>query len=496
LWIENPFSNFFMTNFSKYSLILVTWMAALLRWPALFANRFHADEALFASWARSIAVWRDPLLHLQPVDKPPLLFYLQALFYPLFGPVEMAARLPNLIASLLLVPLVGALVWRWYRREKTAVFAAFFIALSPLHIQFSATAFTDPLLTTFLVASLVVLPERPGWAGIWFGLAAATKHQAWLYLPLFAGTAVLHQWPIRSWARWCAGLLPLLAAVWGWEAARTGQFTLWSQQMQNFGGIRLIWSWELLPRLRSWLEQLHSILGNGTLFAILLLMFWLIFKKPGRNYKYRLDCWLALFTVSYLVLHWILAVPVWDRYLLPLAPIVALLVGRFLDDLISKYGFFNAEPQRRKEITFVPLRLSVHFLALVLLVFMLHGGWQARNGRYPIGGSSTADQGAAEIAEMLADVPFGTVLYDHWFSWQWRYHLFDSRVFVSWFPHPQALITDLTAFIDENDIRYLVLPDSDQAVPVLRTVTDAGFVLEIVPTTAESGMILYRIAAN
>ena len=79
-------------------------LGAALRLRGLFANTFHADEALFASWARLIAVWRDPLLLTQPVDKPPLLFYSQALFYPLFGPVEWAARLPSLLASLLLIP--------------------------------------------------------------------------------------------------------------------------------------------------------------------------------------------------------------------------------------------------------------------------------------------------------------------------------------------------------------------------------------------------------
>ena len=55
-------------------------LALFFRLPGLFANRFHADEALFASFARTIAVWRDPLLQMQPIDKPPLLFYAPALF--------------------------------------------------------------------------------------------------------------------------------------------------------------------------------------------------------------------------------------------------------------------------------------------------------------------------------------------------------------------------------------------------------------------------------
>ncbi|MBE2224378.1 MAG: hypothetical protein IAF02_22750, partial [Anaerolineae bacterium] len=105
----------------KVGLIGVVGLTAVFRFHALFANSFHGDEALFATWARLIAVWRDPLLLTQAVDKPPLLFYLQALFYPLQGAVAWAARLPNFIASIVLVPLLAVLVWRWYEDEGTAV---------------------------------------------------------------------------------------------------------------------------------------------------------------------------------------------------------------------------------------------------------------------------------------------------------------------------------------------------------------------------------------
>ena len=44
-----------------------------------------------------------------PVDKPPLLIYLSALSFYVFGQSELAARVPNLIASVVSV----VLVWRW-----------------------------------------------------------------------------------------------------------------------------------------------------------------------------------------------------------------------------------------------------------------------------------------------------------------------------------------------------------------------------------------------
>ena len=62
-------------------------LGAALRFHGLFANRLHADEALSAPWARLLAVWRDALLLPLAVDKPPLPFYLLAIFSPLLGPL-------------------------------------------------------------------------------------------------------------------------------------------------------------------------------------------------------------------------------------------------------------------------------------------------------------------------------------------------------------------------------------------------------------------------
>ena len=97
-------------------------------------------------------------------------------------------------------------------------------------------------------------------------------------------------------------------------------------------------------------------------------------------------------------------------------------------------------------------------------------------------------------AEYLADEPYGTVLYDHWYSWQWRYHLFDKGVYVSWFPYPTALAEDLTAFGDNEGTRYIVLPDTAAALPVQRALRNADFTLiEQLRTDYQPGMILYRV---
>jgi 4-amino-4-deoxy-L-arabinose transferase-like glycosyltransferase len=517
----------------RWWLVGVSGGAAVFRFHGLFANTFQADEALFATWARLIAVWRDPLLRTQLVDKPPLLFYGQALFYPLQGPVEWAARLPDLIASLLCVPLVGLLAWRLYRDGRTAVLAAIILALCPLAIRFSPTAFTDPLLTTLLYASLTltVIPNRlrpgirlesgrrdssgdlgmtigregfwsfgvaiwrygsPGmtavWAGLLFGLALATKYQALLFLPLVIGTAVLSGWHWRLWRQWFLGLLPVLLLLLLWDVARTGAFSLWPTQISNYGGLRLIWSWELAPRLAAWWQLWRlawgtAVVAGGFWVAALYLLVignplsvignpLSVIRYPLTDYRSR-DWLFVLFIIAYLALHWLLAVPVWDRYLLPLLPLAAIILAR---------GW------RRFETGDSPLASRLSPLVLPLLILLLNiPAFYARSGQ------PTADQGTGQIAALLADAPYGTVLYDHWYSWHWRYHLFDRRVYVNWFPHPAALTEDLAVFGGDGNPRYLILPTGEVANPMRRAVQTAGFTLQPFASDDLNHITLYAI---
>jgi hypothetical protein len=517
-----------MSQKTRWLLVAITLLAFWLRLPGLFANSFQGDEALFATWARLIAVWRDPLLQTQLVDKPPLLFYLQALFYPLQGPVEWAARLPNWIASILLIPLTAQWVSRWYGNDdgrqtaddrhfprslwiKPAVVAAMLLALSPFAIQFSPSAFIDPLLLFWLVGSLALI-DRPGWSGVLFGLALLTKHQAWLFLPLllvagwwrwaalaaarrlangdrlavngqaskqrrinpanrlvqppspvyralFCGPMIYH------WAgltRWLAGMLPFMAILLLWEWLRTGSLTLWQAQVSHFGGARLIWSWEQWPRLLAWVELGQMVWAGGWLGVVFVLLagggmawLWVYGRLPDRL--------LILFSLAYLALHWLLAIPVWDRYLLLLVPILALLLARCLNGTLFSFRG----------------KMGRIVLAVLVVLLLLPGAWSGRNGRFPIGGQTDADQGIATTAIYLEDAPYGTVLYDHWHSWQWRYHLFDKRVHLSWIPHPAQLTEDLLVFGGDGHARYLSLPNTPAALPFRRAVAEAGFCLEL-----------------
>lgn len=502
-----------MSSRSRTLLLLLILIAVALRANGLFTNAFHADEALFASWSRLIAVFEDPLLQNQVVDKPPLLFYLQALAYPLFGPVTWAARLPNLVASILLIPLTSVLAWRLYRDESTMILAAAFIVFSPMAIQFSASGFIDPLMTSLIVASLVFVVtdstgsdrnqqgrqmkdwRRPFAAGVLFGLAAASKYQAWLFVPLLVGLAQANGWRRAEWTRWFVGLIPMLALLFAWELAREGQFTLVESQLRSFGGFRLAWSWELWPRLAAWGGQWSYVLASPVLEFMLLLAVPLFIAVliDQQDRAAAIDRLLVLYVLAYFLLHWFIAIPAWDRYVLPVLPIIGLVLARFIWRVVS----YVWPPLSEALGLQVEKRQLLLPILLLLVVFQASSVVDAYDGSLPVGASPTADHGAAAISEVLADAPYGTVLYDHWYSWHWRYHLFDKRVFVSWFPHADALVEDLQVFGNGGKDRYVVLPNSAEALPVLRALNASEFALERVADTGDRGemhgMILYRI---
>src|SRR5689334_1264506 len=115
----------------RYMIILL--LAAFFSFVALgYARRFHPDEAYYMTSARHAAVNGDWWLLAEPVDKPPLTFYTNALALvccaiesdangvlqldALKG--EFAGRFPSLLLSILLVAIVMKLAKTLTRDDK------------------------------------------------------------------------------------------------------------------------------------------------------------------------------------------------------------------------------------------------------------------------------------------------------------------------------------------------------------------------------------------
>ncbi len=443
---------------------LITLAAAIVRSLPLTDHRLHPDEALYGSFMRLITSGHNPLLAGELVDKPPLGFYLGALTMGLVGQTELGARLPALWAGWLTVPLTWAL-GRRLAGDRAGQLAALVVAASPLAILFSPTVFLDSLLAAWLTASLwQAAAGRPRASALFFGLALASKQTGLLSLPLLLavwaladaapwGQTLRHH--VRHALRLVAWLLLATIVANGlvvvWDGLRQPPIGVWDQGYGDNAPGRWVRSDELWTRAVAW-AQLTSLALGPTWAGLVALapVAWRLARGPADPAAVRMLT-LAGYVLASLGGYWLLAFNVWDRYLLPIAPLLAILVG---------YGI-------------TALRARAPSLVLTALL-LAPGAWWASQGRYPLGGDHGAYDGIDQVAAFLRAQPAGTVVYDHWLSWPWRFYLYESPVYVAWMADPESLTRDLQAF-GRTSPRFFVVP-SWEADTEFRAATDtAGF---------------------
>ena len=523
----------------RWALVLLLLLAWALRLPPILDNGFHPDEALYGYWGLLIGRGRDPWLATVPVYKPPLLPYLVAGAQALFcssghnsgGNSELAVRLPGLAAGLLTVSLVAALAHALYRDRWTAVAAAVGVALSPFAILFSATAFTDPPMVVLGLGGCVAAARgRPGWAGLLAGLAFATKQTGLVWMPLALGVNLIQSLsPRRSAVRspqsevqspslpywplvivYCSFVILL---VFGWDAVRVaeGAESFWRMGVTGYGGLRLVWPQELWARLRGWVGLARyffvSPVVNSALLVGLPLLVWSGIRSPksevrspnlGRYTRGSFaDLLLVSFLLVYFLFHWLWAFPVWDRYLLPLVPVLAVLLGRVfarfaqrLQSVIAHCSLFIAHCSLF--IVHCSLFIAhcslfiVHWSLFIahcsLFILLIFPAWGAAHSRYPVGGDHGAYDGIDEVAAFLHGLPEGAVVYQHWLGWHYEYYLFDAPVYLAYWPSPAWLARDARAF-GAREPRYITFPSWESPERVEWALAGVGYELEPVLTT-------------
>lgn len=476
--------------------------AAALRAAPLLDNRFHPDEALYASFARRIAAGHDPLLAGVLVDKPPLPFYLSALSLWLVGPTELAARLPSYYASVVSVALAAALGRRLYG-WRSGLLAGLLLAASPFAILFAVTAFIDPLLTA---AGLWALWAAAGgrWkaAAVALAVAFAVKQTALLYAPLVLALALWRLPPgatLRAAARALArAAAPLLAGltltaglVFAWDTARQPPIGFWTQGYADNMPGRWVRANEVAPRARAWLDLLQYLTAAPALNLLLAVGLPLRLLAGARTATRAAlaDRLLAGYGLLYLGAYWLLAFNVWDRYLLPIVPLALLLLAR----VIGAAADWLARVVAKARPAWPARRLVTASVAAGLaLTLAAPAGTAVRSG-YPIGGDHGAYDGLDGAAAYLNALPEGTVVYDHWLSWEWGFYLYGGPVYVAWLPAPAALATDLRAFGAQSP-RYLAVPAWESEAEWRAAAGEAGYVFALVHTAyRRDGAVTLRV---
>lgn len=443
------------------ALAALTLVAFALR--LLLFDRFplREDEAIYAVWARSVA--HDPwFLTIWP-DKPPLFLWLQAAALALFGPSAAAARWLSLAASTLTVPLAAAIARRLWG-PRAALFAGALLALNPFAIAFAPTGYTDSLLVACgMAAAALAVRGRAFAAGLWLGAAVMTKQQGLLYAPLIGGLLAA-QWRAdgysmraagRSAAHMALGAAAVVLPILLWDARRWAVApSPWDLGARNYGALALAPIHEWPARTSAWAPLLWQLAGSWWAWALLALgAAWagaaaaasrerqapnraagtrarsVLGGSRGFQPRRRHAATVILaWSGAFLALHLVTTVQPWDRYLLPLAPALALLGGWAASVL--------------------PLRTGKEALlaAALAAVVLLPPAWAAACGSVPIG----ADHGdLAGLDSALAAVEASAhaahaqgkgrlVLYHRTTGWQARFYLYDAveagLVELRWFP--------------------------------------------------------------
>ena len=549
----------------RLTLLALLLLALALRAAPLTAHRFHEDEALYASWALLTA--EDPALISVPVDKPPLHIYLLAGFFRLLGPSETAARLSNLLASVISVALLYAVGRRAYDRP-TALVATMLYTASPFAILFAPTAFTDPLLVLWMLLGLwAALAGRPFLAGLALGLAYATKQQGVLLAPLVVAVSVwrgsgrdketrgqgdkgtsgqVGSFPsllvslspyLGSSAQMMVGFLPLFASVTWWDALRWHvQPSFWDRSLATYGGLILVPPAAWPERLADWAQLLGYIFVSPLLNAILLIglpaLLWLAIrpyalrathhkaKGPGTG---AAPCPLSLapcptscislllttYVAAYFLLHLALSFQVWDRYLLPLVPLLCLLLARSIGCLlslahrlyrrfrVSGFGFqvsaihYPISTRRSQKLTAdcqvrrfpagldSPAGANYDVLTLLiaaLIIVLIRPAWLGASSQLPVGGDHGAYDGIDRLAAYVqTHLPPGATLYYHWLGWHLDYYLHDVPLKTVWYPDPQSL-TELAA-AHRHEVQAIVFPAWKDDRPVHQALAARGLLL-------------------
>jgi len=218
-------------------------------------------------------------------------------------------------------------------------------------------------------------------------------------------------------------------------------------------------------------------------------------SAPGRGPKKGLnDAVLAGCAVAYIGLHTILQFSVWDRYLLPLAPLVALLLARIVERGMVWLARLKASPalpgsrESRLEGRQLPLSfLRALCVSVVVLVALFSGGKAALNG-YPVGGEHWAYQGLDDaVAYLVEHAAPNAVLYHHWLRWHYTYYLHGTDFELRWWQSSEHLYRE-AARTPERE-QYIILPDWGTLDP-----RSEGIVLEPVYETQRwDGSVSFRV---
>lgn len=438
----------FMTNMKKPAIILsiIFLVASFFRlWRLDFADVI-TDEGLigFRSiglvdflgqyqttpwlWSPEIEGW----MHLSFHDHPPLVFWLQHLFFKVLGVNLWSLRLPFALAGIISIWLVY-LIGKELKDRNTGLISALFLSVISYHVWISRIGLQESLLIVFILASLYFFLKNlkvdltklgkvgklPPFLlfGLFFGLALLVKYTAVIFLiPIFFYLLVYRRDLLASHQFWLSLVFSLILF---------SPVIIYNLQLyQNFNHFDFQFSyllsqqvteWQLRPGREAWSSLITRVRGipqnfkAGYSWLMIVLFFLSLFrlnsqtKRVASATKQKI-VWLIVVLFSLLLLYLLVGPSVWFMSLT--APFISLLIGlavtRFLQEekqlrLWFKLGvvsliiafeifyttntFYTLQPWGKAGLTFAQLRLESNIWGYNELEEYIR---QELQGKYPL----------------------------------------------------------------------------------------------------------------
>jgi 4-amino-4-deoxy-L-arabinose transferase-like glycosyltransferase len=265
------------------SISIQSWAAIILVFALIYVGSAFTPalqddaDSTHAEAAREMFVAGDYVtLHVNGVrylEKAPLMYWLMALSYRLFGVNEFAARFPTVLAMFLLVLLAG----RWATRAfgpRAGVYASLFVCTTAGYYLFTRIAIPEAILSLLIASSfyffLTALEQHDPWRSYagYATLALAVLTKGLVALVFVGVTAVIFVLITGTWRRWHEFRLPtglllffLIAAPWHLLAGFRNPHFFWfyfvNEHFLRFLGKRYPHDYNKVPAALYW--SLHLV---------------------------------------------------------------------------------------------------------------------------------------------------------------------------------------------------------------------------------------------
>lgn len=384
---SNPVQNFWQRTSGHITIIFLMSLPLLFLQLGSYAL-FDPDEGRYAEIPRELlarANWVTPTLNFVTYfEKPPLLYWLSAISFWLFGLNEWAARLTPALSAFLGLYVAYALGRRMWG-ARGGILSALILATSLLWTIIGREAVIDTLLSTLVFATLAfwwlghtqaeTSNERP-WEkyfydfGFWISLALAFLAKGPVILILAGGSIFFYLLICKQWKTlkgmgwwWGVPLCALIVAPWFILVAMSNpsynHFFWYGQNFARFLGIGK--NREHVKGFFYFIELLPLVFFPWSCFVASAAFGWKKLKIWPPDTLRRRAVIFLLSCFIFITLFFSSSTSKLITYILPAIPFAAVLMGGYLDTLI-----------RRDKTALFP-RAGVWILGVLIAIVMIAG---------------------------------------------------------------------------------------------------------------------------